>query len=117
MSREHVERFQRLEALDVRVARAAAELDACRGAANDVPAALRVQLESLADELQALHLLVSNEVEKAWSAAEIDARRTRRGQIMGRVADAVSAETSVPSSAEVNLWPKLGTDGPETSGD
>lgn len=107
MGTAEIERYERLHALDGRVARAAAELRASRETADPLSAPLREQLATLADELEALRLLISNEVERAWNAAELDARRARRGELMGRINDAVSAETTVPDAANLNQWPRI----------
>lgn len=113
MAEEDVERYEQLAQLTVRVARASAELDAARGAAESLAASQASELVELADRLRALHVLLANEVERAWNAAEADARRARRAEIMGRLHDAVSAETTLPESGRGDVWQSLGPFGPE----
>jgi hypothetical protein len=100
MVQAEIRRFERLAALTARIARAAAELEAARAASAVLPASAANALDELADRLQALHLVLANEVERAWNAAEAEARRARQAEILGRTHDAVSAETRV-ASAEV----------------
>ena len=111
MAEAEIQRYHQLAALTVRVARAAAELEAARADLTTLPTRQAAELDELTDRLRALHLLVANEVERAWNAAEADARRTRRAQLMGRVHDAVSAETTLPSGGD--LWRTFGPNGPE----
>lgn len=95
MSDSDIERFEQLAAVTGRVARAAAELEAARSARDVLPASAADLLDELADQVQALHLLLANEVERAWNLAEAEARRARRAEILGRIHDAVTAETPV----------------------
>src|SRR6476661_1781281 len=98
MAEAEIERYNQLATLTTRVARAAAELEAVRGQAGLLPPPQAGELAELTDRLQALHVLLANEVERAWNAAEADARRSRRAEMLGRVHDAVSAETTLPES-------------------
>lgn len=113
MAEAEIQRYHHLAALTARVARAAAELEAARADLTILPTKQAAELDELTDRLRALHLLVANEVERAWNAAEADARRARRAQLMGRVHDAVSAETTLPSGGAGDLWRTLGPNGPE----
>jgi hypothetical protein len=113
MAKEEIERYERLAALTTRLARAAAELEAARGQAELLSEERLAELDELTDRLQALHLLLANEVERAWNAAEADARRARRAEMMGRVHDAVSADTTLPDEGRRDIWQTLGPQGPE----
>ena len=113
MGEAEIRRYEQLGGLTGRVARAAAELEAIRADSASLPADQAAELEELADRLQALHVLLANEVERAWNAAEADARRARRAEMMGRLHDAVSAETTLPAGETGELWQRLGPDGPE----
>jgi septal ring factor EnvC (AmiA/AmiB activator) len=113
MAEAEIERYRRLAALTARVARATAELEAAREEHASLQAAQAAELDELADRLQALHVLLANEVERAWNAAEADARRARRAEMMGRVHDAVSAETTLPEAGRGDVWQTLGPYGPE----
>ena len=113
MAEAEIERYNQLTTLTTRVARAAAELEAVRGQAGLLPPPQAGELAELTDRLQALHVLLANEVERAWNAAAADARRSRRAEMLGRVHDAVSAETTLPESGAAGLWQTLGPDGPE----
>src|ERR671930_2583346 len=113
MAEAEIERYRRLAALTARVARATAELEAARAEHASLQAAQAAELDELADRVQALHVRLANEVERAWNAAEADARRARRAEMMGRLHDAVSAETRLPDDALGGLWQSLGPSGPE----
>jgi hypothetical protein len=116
MAEADVERYERLAGLTAHVARASAELESAREASELLARLGRAQaaeLEELADRLRALHVLLANEVERAWNAAEADARRSRRAEIMGRLHDAVSAETTLPEASRDDVWQSLGPFGPE----
>jgi hypothetical protein len=102
------QRFHSLAGLTARVARAAAELEALRPEGALLPERQRRELEELTDRLQALHLLLANEVERAWNAAEADARRRRHAEVIGRVQDAISAETTLPESGLHERWQEFG---------
>jgi hypothetical protein len=104
MGQPEIDRYQQLAALGSRVARASAELLAAREAAASLPPGQSLELDELADRLQALHVLVANEVERAWNAAEAAARRARRAELLGRVHDAVSAETTLPDLGPPDHW-------------
>jgi hypothetical protein len=107
------ERYERLAALTARVARAVAELQAGGADTELLAPAQAAELDELADRLQALQVLLANEVERAWNAAEADARQARRAEMMGRVHDAVSAETTLPHERADDVWQTLGPYGPE----
>jgi hypothetical protein len=113
MAEAEIERYDRLSALTARVARATAELEATREGLASLKAAHAAELDELVDRLHALQVLLANEVERAWNAAEADARRSRRAEMMGRLHDAVSAETILPESGRGDVWQKLGPYGPE----
>jgi hypothetical protein len=113
MAEADVERYERLAELTAHVARASAELDAARQAGDLLAASQAAELDELADRLLALHVLLANEVERAWNAAEADARRSRRAEIMGRLHDAVSAETTLPEASHSDPWQRIGPFGPE----
>ncbi len=85
-------RFHRLEELTRRVARAAAELRAASEAGADLEAGLRAELEALADQAQALQMLLANETERAWNRAEAAARQARRSRALGQIHDAATPE-------------------------
>jgi hypothetical protein len=108
LGEQEITRYHALARLTGRVARASAELEAVRDGLSDLPPAQAAELEELADRLQALHVLLANEVERAWNAAEADARRARRGELMGRIHDAVRAETPLPVDESPISWPELG---------
>jgi hypothetical protein len=108
MAGAHVDRYHKLAALTARIARAAAELEAARADTSALPGSQAADLEDLSDRLQALHVLLANDVERAWNAAEAEARRERRAVLMGRVHDAVSAETTLPDPGQTESWQRLG---------
>jgi hypothetical protein len=114
MSASEIERYERLAALTAHVARAVAEL----AAAHDDRPLLEVgqaeELAELSERLQALQVLLANEVERAWNAAEATVRRARRAELIGRVHDAVSAETTLPVESLPGPWLDLGPTGPFT---
>ena len=107
MAEAEIARYHALAGLTGRVARASAELEAVRASLAELPSDQAAELEELADRLQALHVLLANEVERAWNAAEADARRARRGELMGRIHDAVRAETPLPPDDSPTTWPEL----------
>jgi hypothetical protein len=113
MGEADIDRYHLLAALTARIARAAAEVEAARGNSASLAAPQAAELEELAERLHALHVLLANEVERAWNSAEADARRARRAEILGRVHDAVSAETTLPDEGRGDLWQTLGPGGPE----
>ena len=113
MSEAHIEHYHRLQALTARIARAVAELEAARAEVGALAAPRADELEAVVDQLQALHLVLANEVERAWNAAEADARRARRAIMLGQVHDAVSAETAQPAFDPAEQWLRLDPDGPE----
>ena len=113
MGQIEIERYEHLATLTARIARASAELQCAQDDGSLLPTSQRDELEELTDRLQALHVLLANEVERAWNAAEAAAQRDRRAQMMGRVHDAVSAETTLPDGASGGLWQELGPFGPE----
>ena len=113
MSHPEVDRYEGLSALTAHVARAVAELEAARESASLLAPEQADELETLFDQARALQALLANEVERAWNAAEASARRARRAEMMGRVQDAISAETTLPPEARLDLWRDLGPDGPE----
>lgn len=108
---EQVDRYHRLADLTARVARAAAELEAARAGSGVLRPRDAAELEDLADRLQALHLLLANEVERAWNAAEAGARHARRAALLGQIHDAVSAETPLPPESAAGPWHDLGVGG------
>jgi hypothetical protein len=108
MSASEIERYERLAALTCRVARAVAELGAARDGAPLLAAGQAEELAELAERAQALQVLLANEVERAWNAAEATARRARRAEMIGRVHDAVSAETTLPAESLSGPWLNLG---------
>jgi hypothetical protein len=107
-----VERYHGLAELTAHVARSAAELESAREAAGRLGLRESAELEELVDRLRALHVLLANEVERAWNAAEASARRARRAAILGQIHDAVSAETPLPPEALGGAWQELGPYGP-----
>ena len=107
-----VERYHGLAELTARVARSAAELESARDGAGRLGMRESSELEELVDRLQALHVVLANEVERAWNAAEAGARRARRAAILGRIHDAVSAETALPPESFGGAWQELGPYGP-----
>jgi hypothetical protein len=113
MGQAEIERYEHLAQLTGQIARAAAELESARPAAAQLAPREAGELDELTERLQALHLVLANEVERAWNAAEASARRARRAEIMGRLHDAVSAETTLPPEAVVELWPELGPLAPD----
>jgi hypothetical protein len=112
MSDSEIERYERLEALTARVARAVAELGAANTSGELLGPGQRDELAELAERAQALQVLLANEVERAWNAAEASARRARRAEQLGRVHDAVSAETTLPPDALAGPWHDLDLFGP-----
>jgi len=117
MAQAHVERYHKLAALTARIARAAAELQAVCSDSSALRRDQAAELDDLSDRLQALHVMLANEVERAWNAAEAYARRERRATLMGRVHDAVSAETTLPDPTKTESWQRFGPSGPEPPAD
>lgn len=113
MDRPETLRYEQLAILTGRVTRAAAELEAARQSADLLPSEQAEELETLFDQARALQALLANDLERAWNAAEAAARRFRRAELIGRVHDAISAETTLPPEARLDLWRDLGPDGPE----
>jgi len=92
-------RFNQLDELTRRVARAVAELQAARQEAG--------VLEALADQLQALQVQLANETERAWGRAEATARQARRARLMGRVHDATSPDAPLAERLDPEVWRPL----------
>ena len=92
-------RFNQLDELTRRVARAVAELQAARQEAG--------VLEALADQLQALQVQLANETERAWGRAEATARQARRARLMGRVHDATSPDAPLMERLDPEVWRPL----------
>ncbi len=100
-------RFNQLDELTRRVARAVAELQAARQEAGVLEARLRSELEALADQLQALQVQLANETERAWGRAEATARQARRARLMGRVHDATSPDAPLAERLDPEVWRPL----------
>ncbi len=100
-------RYQRLDELTRRVARAVAELQAARDLAAPLRPPQRGELEALADRLQALQVQLANEAERAWNRAEADIRRRQRGRIMGQIHDATTPEAPLAGPFDA-AWQVLG---------
>ena len=99
-------RFHRLDEVTRRVARAVGELQAARGEEALEPR-LRSELESLADQLQALQVQLANETERAWNRAEATARQARRARLMGQVHEATTPDAPLAEPLDPELWRPL----------
>jgi hypothetical protein len=104
---EQAARFQQLDELTRRVARAAAELQAARELEIELEPPLRAELEALADRLQALQVQLANEAERAWNRAEATIRQRQRGRIMGQIHDATTPDAPLSGPFD-EAWQTLG---------
>jgi hypothetical protein len=104
---EQAARFQQLNELTRRVARAVAELQAARELDVQLEPSVRAELEALADRLQALQMQLANEAERAWNRAEAAIRQRQRGRIMGQIHDATTPDAPVSGPFD-EAWQPLG---------
>ena len=101
-------RFQQLEELTRRVARAVGELQAAREMDAPIAARERGELDALADRVQALQVQLANETERAWQRAEGHAAQARRARMMGRVHDATTPDAPLTGPLDPEIWRPLG---------
>ena len=105
---ELARRFEQLEELTRRVARAAGELQAAREMDAPIEARERAELDALADRVQALQVQLANETERAWQRAEAHAAQARRARMMGQVHDATTPDAPLAGPLDPEVWRPLG---------
>ena len=105
---ELARRFEQLEELTRRVARAAGELQVAREMDAPIEARERAELDALADRVQALQVQLANETERAWQRAEAHAARARRARMMGQVHDATTPDAPLAGPLDPEVWRPLG---------